>query len=64
MINKYKQVLADCKELEKGLSGDQWTLGLAKGFSMEIFWTWSKVNPTKRSGDLFIISERCASFEK
>ena len=33
-LNKYLQVLADCKDSAKGLAGYQWSLGLAEGVSM------------------------------
>ena len=33
-LNKYRQVLEECKESPKGLAGYQWTLGLAKAVFM------------------------------
>ena len=35
VLNKYKQVLEECKELEKGLDGYHWTLGVTKDVIME-----------------------------
>ena len=34
--------MLECKELEKGLSGDQWSIGLVKSVTMEQFYTWDK----------------------
>ena len=33
--NKYIQIISECKEFVKGLYGYQWTLGFAKGVSIE-----------------------------
>ena len=37
VINKYKAVLLECKQLEKDITGDKWTLGDLKGLSTEDF---------------------------
>ena len=34
LLKKYKRVLVECKELAKGLSGDQWTLVPKKDLKM------------------------------
>ena len=33
-LKKYKQVLAGYKDLEKGISGDQWNLGATKDVTL------------------------------
>ena len=63
-LNKYQQVPSEYKEATKGLSGDQWSLGLAKGVSMEQFWNWAKVDAIDGSGDPISGSERCTYFGK
>ena len=60
----YRQVLAECKESEKGLAGDQWNLMLLKILTMEQFWDWTKVGTIYRAVDLFTGPERCKYFEK
>ena len=42
-LNKYKTVLAQCKETAKVIAGDQWTLGEAKYVTMDQLWTWEKL---------------------
>ena len=59
VLNKYLQVLEECKESTKGLSGDQWSLGLAKVISMEQLCTWAKVGSINGSGDPISGLERC-----
>ena len=61
---KYRQVLAECNELAKGLSVYQWTLGSAKSVTMEQFWDCSKVDNNDRAGYMFTGPERCTYFEK
>ena len=64
MLNKYIQVLAECKELANGIAGDQWNLGLVKVVSMEQFRSWAKVDDINGVVYLFTGTERCAYFEK
>ena len=64
VINKYLQVLEECKESTKGLAGDQWSLGLAKVIFMEQLCTWAKVDAIDVSVDPISGSERYTSFEK
>ena len=33
-LKKYKQILVGCKESEKGLSGDQWDMGVTKNVTV------------------------------
>ena len=49
-LNKYKIVLADCKESEKGIYGYQWTLSATKDVTMDKFWTWAKLYGVNASG--------------
>ena len=63
-LNKYRQVLTECKEPTKGLAGDQWTLGLEKSVTMEQLWDWSKVDTINGTGDLFSGPEHCTYSEK
>ena len=63
-LKKYRQILAECKDSEKGIAGDHWTLESEKGVSMEQLWSWSKVGAINRAGYLFTGPERCVYFEK
>ena len=40
VLKKYKSFLAECKESEKVVYGDSWTLGAIKDVIMERFCTW------------------------
>ena len=61
-LNKYQQVLVECKDLENLIAGYQRTLGFTKLFSMELFCTWAKLYTMDRSGDPISGSERCTYF--
>ena len=63
-MNKFWQVMLECKELEKGLSGDQWSIGLVKSVTMEQFYTWDKDDWHERTWDPISGAEHCAYFEK
>ena len=63
-LNKYKAVLAEYKELSKGIDGDQWTLGATKDVTMEKFWTWAKVDYLDALGDVYLGKDRCLDFKK
>ena len=63
-INKYKTVLAECKGLEKGIAGDQWTLGTTEDVTKDKFWTWEKLYGADASGDVYLCADRCLDFEK
>ena len=54
MLNKYKLVMLGCKELEKGVYGQQWTLVETKDVTMEQFWAWAEVDFIYGSGDMFL----------
>ena len=60
--NKYKQVLAGCKELEKGVSGYQWALGETKYVTMEQFCTWDNVDALDGSVSMYFGPDRCSEF--
>ena len=42
VLNKYRQVLEECKDLAKGTYGDHWNLGSAKSVTMKQFWVGPK----------------------
>ena len=63
-LNKYKQVLAECKESDNDLAEDQWNLGATKDVTMEQFWDWAKVDSIDGSGDLYLGLDRCRDSEK
>ena len=62
-LNKFRQAL-ECKELAKGLTGDQRILGLANSVTMDQFGTWSRVGRCDNMGDPISGSELSAYFEK
>ena len=53
-----------CKELEKGVYGQQWTLVETKDVTMEQFWAWAEVDYIYGSGDMFLGTYRWNYFEK
>ena len=63
-LNKYRQVLSECKDLEKGIDVDQWNMGAAKNVTMEQVWDWAKVDAIDRVGYLFTGPDLCTYFEK
>ena len=63
-LNKFLQVLLECKESSKRLYGDQWSLGSAKNVTMEQLWTWYKVDATNGTGYTIIRADHCTYFEK
>ena len=49
-LKKYREVLVTCRQLEKELAGDEWTLGDLAGLLVEDFWTWAKTDTTGYDG--------------
>ena len=49
-IKKYREVLVTCRQLEKELTGDEWTLGDLAGLFVKDFWTWAKTDTTEYDG--------------
>ena len=47
---KYREVLVECRQLAKELSGDEWNLGKLKGLSTDDFWTWVKTDTMEYDG--------------
>ena len=43
-LKKYQEVLVTCRQSEKDLTGDEWTLGKLNGISAEDSWTLAKTN--------------------
>ena len=64
VINKYKAVLLECKQLEKDITGDKWTLGDLKGLSTEDFWTWEESDRLAYDRDAYLGLKNCANFDK
>ena len=62
-LKKYRQVLAECKDPEKEISGYQWTLVAKNNVTMEQFRDWEKVDSINVSGDLFTGPYYCTYFE-
>ena len=63
-LNKYQQVLVECKQFLKALYGYQCSLWLAKGVSMEQFQAWENVDTIDRSGGPISGLGQCTYFEK
>ena len=55
-MRKYRQVLAECKDLAKGLDGDQWNTGKAKSVTIEKFWNWDKVESIEGAVDMLSVT--------
>ena len=64
IAQKYRQVLPECKNLEKGLSRYQWTLISKENVTMEQLWNWSKLDNIERVVDIFTGPQHCTYFEK
>ena len=64
VLKEFPQFMLECKELDKGLAGCQWSLGLEKSVTMEQFWTCANVE--RRDGTGYPISgaERYTYFEE
>ena len=43
-LKKYQEVLVTCRQSEKELAGDEWTLGGLTGLSAEDFWNLEKTD--------------------
>ena len=54
-LKKYKEVLMDCKPLEKDLTGEKWNLRNLKALSTEDSWNWSKSDGLDYSSDAYLI---------
>ena len=63
-LNKYLQVLADCKDSAKVLAGYQWSLGATNYVTMEQFWTWVKSDSIYVLVYLYLVLDRCRDSEK
>ena len=62
-IKKNGQVLLACKEKDRGLDGNQWTIGAASNLNMEQFWVWSKFDGVNSNGYEFTGEGRWVDFE-
>ena len=64
VLQKYLQVMEECKQSAKGISEDQCSLGSEKVVSVEQFWSWANVDAIDGSEEPIRRSERCTYFEK
>ena len=53
-----------CKQSEKDLAGDEWTLDDLSGVSTEEFWTWAKTDTIGYDGHPYLASDKCVDFER
>ena len=63
-LKKFRHVLVECKESDKGLSGNQWSVGSEKSISMEQLWTWAKMDYINGTGETISGAEMCTYFDK
>ena len=53
-----------CRQSEKELAGDEWTLGKLTGLSEEDFWTWAKTDTTGYGGHYYLARDKCVNFKR
>ena len=58
-LKKSKQVISECKESAKGVSGNQWTLQAIEDVNMGHFWDWDKVGTIDMLENMFTGPDRC-----
>ena len=63
-LKKYKTFLEEFKDLDKGIAGYRWMLGVTKYITMQKFWTWSNLYGVNTSGYLYLGVYRCLNFNK
>ena len=56
--------MVTCKQLEKELVGDEWTLGDLIGVSTEEFWTWAKTDTIGYDGHPYLAIDKCVDFKR
>ena len=56
--------MVTCKQSEKELAGDEWTLGDLSGVSAEEFWTWVKTDTIGYAGNPYLAIDKCVKFER
>ena len=59
VLKKYKDILTECKETLKGISGGQWMIGEVKDGTMDRFWTWEKINRIDTYGTVYSGVDSC-----
>ena len=59
LLKKYKDILTECKETLKGISGGQWMIGEVKDGTMDRFWTWEKINRIDTYGTVYSGVDSC-----
>ena len=57
-LKKSKQVISECKESAKGITGYQWNLEAIEDVNMEQFWDWDKVATINRLENMFTKPDR------
>ena len=53
-----------CKELEKDLAVDKWTLGDFRQLYIECFFTWDKSNRLDDDRNAYLVLDKCVNFQK
>ena len=56
--------MLECKQSEKDIVGDKWTLGELKGLYIDNFWTWIKIKGFGYDGDAYLLLYKGVDFEK
>ena len=62
MLKRYKAFLTECKQSEKYLVGDKWTLGNLKELYTEGLWTWVKSDRIDANRDAYLTVDKCVDF--
>ena len=63
-LKTYKDVLEECKETAKGISGDQWIFGKANDITVEGLWAWAKQYGMDVDVNVYLGMNKCILFEK
>ena len=64
MLKRYKAFLTECKQSEKYLVGDKWTLANLKALSIEGLWTWYNSNGIAFNGYAYLGLDKYVDLEK
>ena len=63
-VKKYKTVLVESKQSQKGITGYQWILRTTEYVTMEKLWTCMQLDGVDGSGYIYLGAYRCLNFQK
>ena len=63
-LNKYREVLATCRQSANELAGDEWNLRELVGLFADDFLTWEKLDTTGYDVHAYLRRDKCVNFER